>query len=83
MMITLLRLPALIERTGESRSSLYRRTKNGTFTTPIKLGGRSSVWPAHEADAICRARIAGQSDDQIRALVQRLLAARSSAAAAP
>jgi prophage regulatory protein len=76
MAITMLRLPALIERTGESRSSIYRRTKDGTFPPPVKLGPRVSAWPAHEADAISRARIAGKSDDEIRLLVRTLVAAR-------
>jgi hypothetical protein len=36
-------------------------------------------WPAHELDAIAAARISGKSEDEIRALVHDLIAARSDA----
>jgi prophage regulatory protein len=39
-----------------------------------------AAWPDHEIDAINKAHIAGQTDDEIRALVARLVIARKGAA---
>jgi prophage regulatory protein len=55
-----------------SNASIYGLIRNGLFTKPVKIGERSSGWPDHEVKAICAARIAGQTEDQIRGLVQRL-----------
>ena len=54
----LLRLPAVIRRTGLSRSSLYRRVSAGTFPAPVKIGERSCAWASHEVDAWIAATIA-------------------------
>lgn len=37
----ILRLPAVIARTGLSRSSLYKRISENTFPPPRSLGGRA------------------------------------------
>lgn len=76
----LLRLPAVLNRTGESRSSHYKRINDGTFTPPIKIGLRSSAWPDCEVSAINSARVAGKSDSEIRALVAELVAQRKETA---
>jgi prophage regulatory protein len=39
-----LRLPAVLEATGLTRSSLYRMAKIGEFPQPIKIGQRASAW---------------------------------------
>jgi prophage regulatory protein len=75
----LLRLPAVLKRTGESRSGHYKRISDGTFTPPIKIGLRSSAWPDCEVSAINSARVAGKSDSEIRALVADLVAQRKEA----
>lgn len=59
-----------------TRSTIYLRISQGLFPKPVKLGARAVGWPAREVVAINEARIAGQSDDDIRALVQRLEAGR-------
>lgn len=41
---TFLRLPAVIERTGLSRSTIYDRIQKGLFPKPIKLGERAVAW---------------------------------------
>ncbi len=41
---TILRLPAVKERTGLSRSSIYLRISEGLFPKPISLGGRAVGW---------------------------------------
>ena len=76
---TILRLPSVKAQTGASRSTVYLRIKQGLFTKPVRLGERAVGWPASEIAAINAARIAGQSDDEIRRLVARLEAARAPA----
>ena len=40
----ILRLPAVIERTGLARSTIYLRMRNGNFPAPVNLGGRAIGW---------------------------------------
>lgn len=40
----LLRMPSVLQRTGISKSEIYRRIKIGTFPPPIKLGARAVAW---------------------------------------
>lgn len=79
MAIAALRLPAVKARFGRSRSSLYGDIKVGTFVPPVRLGPRCVGWPEHEVDQILAARIAGKSEDEIKALVKRLEASRKAA----
>jgi prophage regulatory protein len=47
----ILRLPALKERTGMPRSTIYLKIAQGKFPSPIKLGGERSVgWIEAEVD---------------------------------
>lgn len=75
-----LRLPDLIQRRKRGRSSIYRDIDNGLFTPPVRLAANSAAWPEHEVDAIDRARLAGASDDDVRALVTLMVCARRAAA---
>lgn len=77
--ITLLRLRDACAQQGKSRSGFYDSIAAGLMTKPVKLG-TASAWPAHEIDAVNRARIAGKTDDQIRQLVQKLEADRKAMA---
>lgn len=77
---TILRLPAVIAGSGLSRSTIYRFVGLGLWTKPIPLGFRAVGWPAHELDALNTARTAGKSNDEVRALVASLEAARRDAA---
>ena len=61
----------------KSNASIYGLIREGLWTEPVKIGQRSSGWPDYEVKAICAARIAGQTDDEIRELVKRLHAKRS------
>jgi prophage regulatory protein len=76
---TILRLPAVKARTGLSRSTIYLRISEGTFPRPVSLGSRAVGWPDGEVETLNAARIAGQSEDEIRALVARLEEARKQA----
>ena len=80
MLQTILRLPAVMSESGLSRSTIYLRMSQGLWTKPVKLGARAAGWPADEIAALNAARIAGKSDDAIRALVVKLQAARKIAA---
>lgn len=73
---TIYRLPAVKSESGLSRSTLYLRIAQGLWTKPVSLGGRTVGWPAHEVAALNAARIAGQTDERVRELVQMLEAAR-------
>ena len=72
----ILRLPAIKNRSGLSRSTVYLRIAQGLWTPPVHLGPRAVGWPDYECDSLNAARIAGQSDDQIRSLVIKLQADR-------
>jgi prophage regulatory protein len=80
MLNTLLRLPAVKAQSGYSRSTIYLRMSQGLWTKPVSLGARAVAWPAGDVAALNAARIAGKTDMQICALVQKLEAARVSAA---
>lgn len=77
---TILRLPSILRERGRSRSAHYMDIQQGLFTPPVPIGARAVGWPADELAALNAARIAGKSDDEIRALVAKLVAARRVAA---
>lgn len=60
-----------------SHASIYGLIRVGLWPQPVKIGERSSGWPSDEVLAINAARIAGQSDEQIRELVKQLHAKRA------
>jgi prophage regulatory protein len=47
---TILRLPAVRERTGLSRSSIYLKISEGKFPRPLSLGARAIGFLASEVD---------------------------------
>ena len=75
----ILRLPAVLKRRGKSRSAHYVDVKAGLFVPPVKLGIRARGTPDDEVDALVAATIADKCDDEIRALVVKLVAARKAA----
>ncbi|MBG7602517.1 MAG: AlpA family transcriptional regulator [Gammaproteobacteria bacterium] len=44
MMHNIMRLPAVMARTGLSRSTIYLRISKGCFPRSISLGGRAVGW---------------------------------------
>jgi prophage regulatory protein len=68
----ILRLPAVIERIGKTRSPLYADIQAGLFVRPVKLGARAAGWPESEVGRVIEARIAGASNEHLRDLVKRL-----------
>jgi prophage regulatory protein len=69
---TILRLPDVIKELRLSRSCVYRHVSEGLLPKPIRLGHRAVGWLLAEVTAVLDARIAGQDDKQIKALVRRL-----------
>lgn len=47
---TILRLPAVIQRTGLSRSTIYLRMAGKSFPSPVSLGGRAVGWVEEDVD---------------------------------
>jgi len=72
----LFRRPVVEQATGFTRSTIYRRIKQGLFTKPVSIGGDRVAWPANEVQAIINARIAGKTEEEIKALVIELEKAR-------
>ena len=73
------RLPAVLKARGRSRSSHYKDIDEGLFTRPVSIGDRAVGWPEREVETLNAARIAGKTDEAIRALVLELEAARKAA----
>jgi prophage regulatory protein len=42
----MLRVSDVLKRTGMSRTSLYRKLREGTFPAPFELGSNAIGWPA-------------------------------------
>jgi len=80
MLQTIFRLPAVKSESGYSRSTIYLRIAQGLWTKQVSLGPRCVGWPANEVAALNAARIAGKTDEEIRALVVKLESARKAAA---
>jgi prophage regulatory protein len=73
---TILRIPSVKFESGLSRSTIYLRVAQGLWTKPVSLGARAVGWPSDEIEAINTARIAGKTDEEVRALVTKLEADR-------
>ncbi len=56
----ILRQPAVADRTGLSRSSIYQRVKEGRFPAPVTLGDRAVGWLESEIDAWIAERISAR-----------------------
>lgn len=75
--MSILRMQSVKAETGHSsHASIYSAIHDGLFTMPVQIGQRAVGWPSDEVQAIIAARIAGKSNQDIRALVDQLHAAR-------
>ena len=71
------RKPEVKAETGwRSDASVSKAVRDGLLTKPVKLSPRSVGWPSEEILALNSARIAGKTDAEIKALVNRLHAKR-------
>lgn len=76
MQKSFLKLPQVSTITGNSRSKIYADIKAKTFPAPVRLGNRSVAWVDHEINLWVQAKIAGQTDEELKVLVDSLVAAR-------
>jgi prophage regulatory protein len=60
MLRRILRLPQVVEATGETRSTIYKRIAEGEFPKPVKLGAKSVGWVEDEIAQYNEARIAAR-----------------------
>jgi prophage regulatory protein len=58
MLRRILRLPQVVEATGETRSTIYKRISEGQFPKPVRLGAKSVGWVEDEIAEYNNARIA-------------------------
>ncbi len=71
------RRPEVLTKTARSKSALQLDEKAGLFCPPISIGDRAVAYIQHEVEAVIQARIEGQTTEQIKALVQELIANRT------
>ena len=77
-MTEMIRMAGIIKATGYPRGSIYEHIKKGTFPKPVSMGMRTAAWPRHEVEKILQARISGKNENEIRLLVDQILADRQS-----
>jgi prophage regulatory protein len=78
-MLTMMRTLAVAEARGCSRSQLYVDVDAGLVTPPIKRSVNINVWPSTEIESINRLEASGASREELRGLVQELMAQRAQA----
>ncbi|MCP4321354.1 MAG: AlpA family phage regulatory protein [Alteromonadales bacterium] len=76
MSIKIAKQPSVLGQFHFSKSTLFTQVKQGLMPKPISLGARAVGYLQHELDAVLLARIAGQSNEQIKELVKSLVAKR-------
>lgn len=52
--VTFVRLNTVLQRSGLSRATLYRKISEGTFPRQIRLASRAVGWRNDEIDTWCR-----------------------------
>ena len=70
------RRPEVLESLQVSRSTFYLMIEKGLWTAPFNLGSRAVGWVSSENDQVIAAMISGQSQGQIKQLVQELMEQR-------
>ncbi len=56
----LLRLPEVIRKVGLSKTTIYKRAREGSFPKPVDLGGGQTAWVESEIDSFIDNLIAGR-----------------------
>lgn len=56
--VTFVRLNAVLQRSGLSRATLYRKISDGTFPRQIRLSSRAVGWRNDDIDTWCRDPVA-------------------------
>ena len=71
------RRPEVLAKTTRSKSALQLDEKSGLFCPPISIGDRAVAYIQHEVEAVIQARIEGQTVEQSKQLVKKLIANRT------
>lgn len=79
MEIEFVREPERRRITAIPTSTNYELQKQGLSPPPVRIGKYAVAWIRSELLQVNAARAAGKTDDEIRGLVKRLVAARASA----
>lgn len=74
--IKLLLKPEVIQRSRKPHATLYRDVRLTKFPPPIKISSRRSAWIESEVDAINTAVAKGYTEEELKKLVQKLVADR-------
>lgn len=61
-MTRFIRRPAVENRTGLARSTIYLLMQNGQFPKPVRIGGRAVAWPEADIEAWLNARLAEREE---------------------
>lgn len=72
------RMPEMKAVLHIAASTIYLWQSRGLITQSVQIGPRAVGWPAHEIDALLAARISGSGEVKMRAMVAKMMAARSS-----
>lgn len=75
----LIRRPEVLALTARSKSALQLDEREGVICPSISIGSRAVAYVKSEVEAVIQARIEGQSNEQIKQLVQKLINQRSEA----
>lgn len=75
----LIKLTEVRRLTTYSRSTIYTRVSEGLLPAPLSLGQRGIAFVSSEIEAVVRAMIAGQTQQQVKALVSKLITQRKAA----
>lgn len=77
--IFLQRLPEVLRQRQCGATKHYEDIAAGLWVPGVQLGRRAVAWPAQEVEVLQAAYVAGNSPDDIRALVRELVANRATA----
>ena len=78
--LSMIRMSEVPRAYGKKKSAVYTDIQRGLLPKPVPLGARAAAIPAHEIDAVLRARISGAKELELRDLVDRLHAKRQESA---
>lgn len=76
MQIRIIRLQELLDMIAMSKSSAYTKIKDGVLPPSISLGARAVGFIYGEVITVLKAMVSGKSQDEIKAIVQELVAQR-------
>ena len=72
--------PNVLSAIGFKASAAYEQINAGTLPPPVACGPRAKRFISDEIEAVVEARVTGATDEEVRALVKRLVAARTQGA---